>query len=214
MTLERYDWNVVVIGSWNRAIFTPSWIAKNLFKLPEGSGIEIAVPMDLCGAPLVKAGGVTIKTEEHRLTVGTRASDYEALADAMRMARLAMEELPRTPLMAAGFNIRFRSSATCETLINLTGSPIDESLSDAQYEIVSRGLTRRIRLRPEPLSKGVLNVSIADDDGEASRIELNFHRDSKDVGELSEWLTVDKSVLESQVDEFLTTIGLATVAEK
>ena len=34
MPLEPYDWNVVVLGRWDRALLTSQGIASRLFQLP------------------------------------------------------------------------------------------------------------------------------------------------------------------------------------
>jgi hypothetical protein len=54
MELEPFDWNVVIAAYWNRAILTPNGIAKRLFKIPEGTAMEVEVPVDLLEPPQVK----------------------------------------------------------------------------------------------------------------------------------------------------------------
>ena len=45
MPLEPYDWNVVLLGHWNRAILTPQGISERLFQLLSETEIGIEVPM-------------------------------------------------------------------------------------------------------------------------------------------------------------------------
>jgi len=171
------------------------------------------VPVDLFSAPIVKSGSVTIKAEEHRLIVGTRNPHYEALAKAAKVACIALNELPKTPLFAAGFNIRFKGG-NCTDLAKITECPFDEGLSESGYEILARGLARRIRPESKELSMGVINVSLNEEGDEASRIELNFHRDSKDVEDLRKWLSVSMDVIRGEADKFLTSIGVEATEEK
>ena len=49
MLLEPGDWNVVIVGHWNRAILTPQGIATRLLQLPPETEIGIEVPMDAIG---------------------------------------------------------------------------------------------------------------------------------------------------------------------
>ncbi len=41
--LEPFDWNVVVAGAWNRALLTPAWLQKRVFKDTEAT-VELYVP--------------------------------------------------------------------------------------------------------------------------------------------------------------------------
>lgn len=214
MNLERSNWDVVVVGHWNRAILTPSWIGKNLFQLEKGTGIEVAVPIDVFSAPVVKWDGLNVIAEEHRLTVGTREPNYEQLAKAMEAATIALEELPKTPLFAAGFNIRFKATGVCEHLSETMQCPADETLSDAGYEILSKGLKRSIHTRSNVLSAGVVNLAIREGDDKLCAVDLNFHRDSKERADLQEWLSVSPENIESEVSAILAGIGVALSKEE
>jgi hypothetical protein len=55
---QPFNWDVVIVGFWNRAILTPNGIAKRLFKLPEGSGIEVLVPVNSLEPSQVKHNGI------------------------------------------------------------------------------------------------------------------------------------------------------------
>lgn len=35
MTPKQEGWSVVLLGSWNRMIFTPEWVSARLFHQPE-----------------------------------------------------------------------------------------------------------------------------------------------------------------------------------
>src|SRR6266478_1019531 len=110
MPLEPYDWNVVVLGRWNRAILTPNGIASRLFELPPETEIGIEVPMDAIGPFLVSHGDLTVMVGGAQLMVQATENNFSSLERAMRVARRAMEKLPETPVVAAGFNIRAQGS--------------------------------------------------------------------------------------------------------
>src|SRR5262245_15714431 len=110
MPLEPYDWNVVVLGRWNRAILTPQGIASRLFQLPPETEIGIEVPIDAIGPFRVSHGKLTVMVSEAQLMVEARENNFPSLERAMRVARRAMEDLPRTPVFAAGFNIRVQGA--------------------------------------------------------------------------------------------------------
>src|SRR5262245_33422873 len=110
MPLEPFDWNVVVLGHWNRAILTPQGIASRLFQIPSETEIGIEVPMDAIGPFRVSHDNLTVMAGGGRLTVEARENNFPSLERAMRVARRGIVSLPETPLLAAGFNIRARGS--------------------------------------------------------------------------------------------------------
>jgi hypothetical protein len=205
VTPEPYNWDVVIIGHWNRAILTPNGIAKRLFKLPEGTGIEVSIPVNLFGPVQVKHDGVMVRVEAQRIVIATEKASYKALNRAMATACNALRDLPETPVFAAGFNIRFKVDAQGEPseLDEIVQTSLDTDLSDAGYEIISRGLTRRVRIEGGIFEKGVLNLLVLKEENKPIRIEMNFHRDSNSVPELIKWLEVSEEDLKKGVSEIL-----------
>src|SRR4051812_23085230 len=106
MPLEPYDWNVVVLGRWNRAILTPQGIGSRLFQLPPETDIGIEAPMDAIGPYQVSHDDVTVMVSGAQLIVEARENNFPGLERAIRVARRAMESLPETPVVAGGFNVR------------------------------------------------------------------------------------------------------------
>lgn len=208
MTFEPFSWDVVIIGHWNRAILTPNGIAKRLFKLPEGTGIEVSIPVNLFGPFQVKHDGIIVRVEAQRIVIDTENPSYKALNRAMLTACNALKDLPETPVFAAGFNIRYKVHAQDQPLEldNITQTSLDTDLSDAGYEIISRGLTRRIRIKGDIFQKGVLNLLVLKEENSTVRIELNFHRDSNTVADLIEWLEVSEEDLEQRISEILKNV--------
>ncbi len=205
MTPEPSNWDVVIIGHWNRAILTPNGIAKRLFKLPEGTGIEVSIPVNLLGPIQVKHDGVIVRVEAQRIVVATEKPSYKALNRAMATACNALKDLPETPVFAAGFNIRFEARAQGQPLelAEIAQTSLDTDLSDAGYEIISRGLTRRVRIKGGIFEEGVLNLLVVKEENSPVRIELNFHRDSNTVPDLIKWLEVSEGDLKKGVSEIL-----------
>ena len=120
MPLTPSEWNVVVLGRWNRAILTPSGIAKRLFCLDEETPVEVFVAVDALVPPQVKYGGTVVVAGEDRLIAQPETPDFSALAGAMTIARRAMEELPETPVIAAGVNVKYTSKEPIEALQHIT----------------------------------------------------------------------------------------------
>jgi len=183
MTFEPFDWNVVIVGYWNRAILTPAGIGRRLFGLEEGTPVLVEVPMDGLGPHRVKHNGLTVIAETGRLVVHTDASEYDFLDRARQAAVLAIKSLPETPLSAVGFNVRVRIKEPTDKLLTLLTAGVDNSLSDADFKIQSRSLRRRLLFQ-----RGVLNLEMEHD--ENFRVVLNFERQSSKKNDLIEWLRI------------------------
>ncbi len=201
MTLEATNWEVLVVGYWNRAILTPRGVASMLFKLPEGAGIEIMVPVEGLESAQVKHEGIIVKVDDRRLIIGMEEAKYENLQKAMELGRNALTELPRTPFLAAGFNIRFKvpdSEFDVDEFIKTTS---DTRLFEADYKISVYRWKRQI-----PLSDGLVNLSVAVDDSSEVTIEFNFHRGSKKQEDLVSWLSLPREEIAQNVNKILSAI--------
>ena len=110
MPLTPDNWNVVVVGHWNRAILSPNGIAKRLFGLEDGTPVQVLIPLDVVGPYHVRHEKITVIPSNDRLLVQPLHSTFENLMDAMSIARRALEDLPLTPVFAAGINLNYKSA--------------------------------------------------------------------------------------------------------
>src|SRR5262245_44911690 len=142
MTLAAKDWNVVIVGHWNRAIFSPDGIAKRLFQLPEGTPVQVLVPLDAVEPYHVRHENVTVIPRSDRLLVQPVQSNVDNLVEAIVIARRALEDLPRTPVFAAGLNLRYKSDEGLDALQRITVSAWDDGIDASALVVASRGVTR------------------------------------------------------------------------
>ncbi len=143
MPLVPTNWNVVVIGRWNRALLTPQYIARELFQCPEGVEVGIEVPLDVVGPYRVRHDRLVVMVTSSQLIVEVEDNDFPSLARARTLCARAIEGLPRTPLAVAGYNIRYRSQEPDErlnVLIEATQLWGDTRFRDADYRLSHRGV--------------------------------------------------------------------------
>ena len=202
MPLETANWNVVVIGSWNRAILTPSGIGKRIFELDEGTPLEVQVPLGILAPPRIKHGETVVIAGDDRLVVQTMTRDFQHLGQAMAAAKRAVKSLPETPISAVGINVRYSSSDSEESLMDLATHQSDSRLTDLGFKIVARTNRRKVQWKD-----GVINISIdtaVEEDGSSGfEVLFNFHRDTTVCEAVEQWLSTPPDELECQCRKLL-----------
>jgi hypothetical protein len=195
------SWNAVVVASWNVAILTPQGIASRLFGLAKGTPVEVRVTMDGRSPFQVHHDGLTVVAGDSQLLVEPDRQDYAGLARAMQLASKAIASLPETPFVAAGFNVRFKLDSIPEDLANRLRCSLDNSLSDAGFQISSRRFARSVIE-----GEGRINFEISME-GDTGLVVLNFHRTSSVPADLTAWMATPESEIKDRVERLLGSTG-------
>jgi hypothetical protein len=202
MPLEPCDWNVVVVGRWNRAILTPQGIATRLILLPPETEIGIEVPMDAIGPYRVRHRDIVVMVSSAQLIVESTENNFPSLQRAMRIAYRAMESLPETPVFAAGFNIRCQGTGDdgrLAPLITATESNWDQAFVRSGYPILRRDVTW-----VADWQNGKISVNLTRDLNEhLLRVHLNFDRGGTRE-EMMTWLARPIEEVKDQVRRIFT----------
>lgn len=187
--LKSIGWNAVVVGKWNPAILTPKGIADQIFRKPADYPIEVLVPVNAMGPIKVRIEGFLVSADFERLIIDCEKSDWENLEKAREYCCQAIDTLPKTPVTAAGFNIRYELEEPSEDFIEILNVPLDSSLSDNRLEIVGRETRRSFSWE-----KGTVNLHVIKPKSGNYKILMNFDIQSINIEELKEWLTtpIDK----------------------
>lgn len=175
------DWNVIINGAWNLAILTPDGVARELFELPPGQPVEVRVPLDRRAPIMVSHGRITVVPSEIRLAVSPERPEPGELKRAAAVPVKAIASLPRTPVSAAGVNIRYEFDPVPDLLLTVLESGLDPGLGEAG-QIIGRGIKRTLSW-----GAGHLNLDVTQSKASAI-VSFNFHRASADGGELTQWL--------------------------
>lgn len=189
MVLEPVNWNVVVVGHWNRAILTPQGIATRLFKKAEDTEFKVEVPADAIGPYKVHLEGLIIRAASSLLSIELEKQSLLLQTKAMSIAREAIECLPETPIIAGGFNFRFRAPVGSEEinqLSKLIHSEVDKRLERTSNRILGRACTWKTSHHA-----GLLNMEVSIDD-EGLLLTYNFHCDLNRE-EIIAWLRTPSS---------------------
>jgi len=179
------DWNVVVAARWNPALFTPAAISRRVFKLAEGTPIEVFVVLDDVQLPRIKHDGMIVAPSTTQLVISPERCAFTRLERARQMARGVVNELSRTPLIAAGFNLRYRADAIPHSLAQRFSEELDHRFADNDFQIIGRQFHRVLRF-----NNGRLLVQVTRDPDGKAELLMNFEHRSKESAALSEWLSV------------------------
>jgi len=201
MKLLPTDWNVIVVGRWNRAILTPAGIGKRVFKLEEGTPLEVQIAIDALAPPKVKYEGMTVIAGSDRLIIQPSVLTFEELERACKLAINAIDDLPQTPFVAVGYNVRYASVGCIDEVDEVIAAPIDEHASDAKYTILERNLSRSMKHKD-----GKLNIAATISEDQSRNIALNFETQSNDPDALKDWLTVETNDLASKIETIIETV--------
>lgn len=199
--LEANRWSCVVAGRWNPAILTPKGIATHIFKKEGEIPLEVLVPLDAQGPPLIRIEGLNVAASFKRLAMDCEKSNLESLDNARKYCCNAIDALPLTPLTAAGFNLRFDLNEPDDEFINSLKLPLDDKISEQQLTIEGREIHRSVQW-----NNGLINIQVARIKADSYNILLNFDKQSADRDELKNWLSVPIDDVKSITETILCLI--------
>jgi len=183
MQLEPFDWSVVVIGRWNRAILTPAGIGHRLFKVDEGTPLEVLIAIDALGPPFVKHDGLTVVAGSDRLIVQPDALNSAGLEKACAIARNAISSLPETPLTAIGINLKYKCDDYFEPIDNALASDIDTRAAELELKRIESQLQNSY-----VFEAGRVNVMVAMGEDGKRTLAFNFELQNNKKDDHLAWL--------------------------
>ncbi|MEW6137080.1 MAG: hypothetical protein AB1733_02535 [Thermodesulfobacteriota bacterium] len=167
------NWNIVVAGLWNTAIFSPHWTGKRLKSL---FGIE---QMNLEFVATARGTQVKFSTDRFTLIPGNeglvvalKQIDDQSLDWAEKFVIDILGMLPHTPVSAFGVNFAFTEADLKSDLAALFRLSDSEQLAAHGYIPMSLSIQRSLRLE-----EARLNAILTYPEEGALSIRLNFHHD-------------------------------------
>jgi hypothetical protein len=191
------NWNVVIIGAWNPAILTPAGIREHLFELPSTSSVEVLVPIDGIGPPLVRHGGTQVAVSSDSIILSAQELTVPGITSAIAVGIRAMDVLPRTPLLASGVNFRFAVQDLPTRFVEGMESSLDRSIAALEFHTQEHLLKRKLRYR-----EGELNFEIALRENQSGTVAFNFNRTSTDRNDHRNWLA-NANAMHDVVEKFM-----------
>lgn len=95
--------SIVSIGGWNSHIFTPKWVAANVFNVSEGTSMELKLDEKQMTLSY-KSGDIEFSATEIGVEFKTQIVTDENCHKMEQYYRRLVELLPYTPIRAFGYN--------------------------------------------------------------------------------------------------------------
>lgn len=205
MKLDKPSNTLVIVGGWNRHIFTQDWIKRYLFP---GEQEEFTIDMMVAQgfnaqfvSPRILSKEVEILFQENRLNFNPVENKNENFDRIQQLALQLANYLPHTPVTAYGVNFLFTENEVSGDLINLTRPKDLERIEQLGGSLTSEQYTRHLMLNGRDL-----NVTIRLE-GETVTFDLNFHFNISDLVEFKAGIS-EISILELKEEaiQFITEI--------
>ena len=184
MKLDKPFTALVILGGWNRYIFTPEWIKRYL--LP-GEHEELTVEMQAQFpqgfeaqfiSPRISSKEVRILLQGNKLNFTPVKNEDKHFDRIQELALQLADYLPHTPVSGYGINFFFTDDHISEHLINLIRPKDLEEIERFGVSLTSEEYTRRL-----VLNERALNFTIGLKDDEVN-LRFNFHFDIRNLVDL------------------------------
>ena len=179
MKLDKPSNTLVIVGGWNRHIFTQDWIKRYLFpREQEEFTIDMMVAQGFNAqfvSPRISSKEVEILFQENRLNFNPVENKNQNFDRIQQLALQLADYLPHTPVTAYGVNFLFTENEVSGDLINLIRPKDLERIEQFGGSLTSEQYTRHLMLNGRDL-----NVTIRLE-GEKVTFDLNFHFNISDL---------------------------------
>ena len=203
MKLDKPSNTLVIVGGWNRHIFTQDWIKRYLFP---GEQDKFTIDMMVAQgfntqfvSPRILSKEVEILFQENRLNFNPVENKNENFDRIQKLALKLADYLPHTPVTAYGVNFLFTENQVSGDLINLIRPRDLEKIEKFGGSLTSEQYTHHLMLNGRDL-----NVTTRREGGKVT-FDLNFHFNISDLVEFKAGIS-ETSILELKQEaiQFIT----------
>lgn len=160
---------LVIIGSWNQAIFTPPWVERNILVGPETVSVEFGFgPQGLVSQ--FHRGPIQFTSAPGRVSFVPNTADDSTFKGLEAAAMELLKRLPETPISALGINLGFDMPEHAEAVEALLTASDQDVLRERSIDVEAAFLKRRLQYAGR-----VFSLSVSREAGAAIRVDLNFH---------------------------------------
>lgn len=179
MRLDKPSNILVIVGGWNRYIFTQDWVKRYLFPAEqEKFTIEMVIAQGFNAqfvSPRILSKEVEILFQEDRLNfipVENKTQNFDKIQE---LALQLADYLPHTPVTAYGVNFLFAADQIEEDMLDLIRPRDLAKIEQFGASFTNERYTRRLMLNGR-----TLNITIGLDKKRVT-FDLNFHFDIQNL---------------------------------
>lgn len=179
--------NIVTVGSWNPAIFSPEW-AKNHLAEDKDKDVILAIPMQMTLPPRLTVDEVNLYPSTQALMIDCIENGTYSPEACSRKLSLIASLLEHTPVTAVGINFKFAFDiAESPALIELFSFNDAAKLDSNKYKLISSSVKRTFAIS----DSSILNLSI-ESRSDQFLCEFNFHSDIRHLSEIIDKTSSDR----------------------
>ncbi len=171
MIPKQEDWTIVLAGQWNVRIFSPEWVAKEIFDVSVDK-IQVEVSLALGDNRIrFSKDDISLIPQNDRIIIGIKTCDDKVLQNAENLAKKIFTLLPQTPIKGFGINFGFVEEKQSREIISLFQLDDGKKISDHKCKLQQTEITRKLQVK-----NSILNLKhVFEDDNLFLR--LNFHHE-------------------------------------
>lgn len=195
--------NIVCLGSWNPAIFSPEWTKENLATNKE-QDVILAIPLQLSyAASRLTVDDINIYPSPQSLILDCVEFSTGSINSCVNKLHFITDLLPHTPVAAIGVNFRYICDATeNDAITNLFLFSDAASINAGTYNLTGSIIKRTFLLN----DGSNLNLSI-ESIANSLKFEFNFDAKVTKLAEIKMKITTEKvQELQQQAISFLSTV--------
>lgn len=168
MKYEEDSISLVLAGSWNVNIFTPEWVAKNVFETTKDITIEFS--LNSYEAPRrLSADNIRLIPSSTKVIFHPQKLEPEIFKKLETAAKKLCSSLPHTPITGYGINYEIFEYEPDERLLRKFSFVDDNEFDELGLPLKTKAISRSLRY-----NDGMLNFSKTYDD-EERKVGLNFN---------------------------------------
>lgn len=167
--MEQIHQNVdtlVVVGSWNKYIFSKEWVVENILR--EDVGCTIQYPLNAIGSLKFSLENITFHIWGDRLQFQLNNDSDLSYREIIRTARKIFQKLIHTPVTALGVNFVYQTSDDLTILNQLPKN--EELVKTIGADISSLELSRTFKLSEYE----TLNFKVEQKEEDVNVYDFNF----------------------------------------
>ena len=160
----KIEASIVSVGSWNSRIFTPAWVSANVFAMPDGESMNIALNEQQMTLSY-EWKNIQLQLSDTRIEFKCNQCRKETLALMEQCYQHLSELLPYTPVTAVGYNLNITL-----TLDEFKKTVVSESLVQSNIDIYINGTQTFSAVKD-----GAVRSFVVQQNTDNAEIRANFH---------------------------------------